>query len=245
MAGNSSPKRDAAAEVRSKKAGTKGQATRENIISAATALFRQKGYARTALSEIARQAGMDPSSFYYYFTSKEALLNSIFDQSSDAPSVADLELHTSSRGAQLYALIVYDIVGKCELPFDFNEMETIATENREQFSSFFEHYRALYHSILTIIERGIAEGEFIACSADERTVTILSLDEGLQHHFHAKHRKELILEASGYAVRNYEPEDIARMGARSIMPSLISDQKQLEEAIESGRQLYFRLKQND
>ena len=56
------------------KARAKSQETRNNIIAVAIGLFRAKGYARTSMSEIARQAGVDPSSFYYYFASKEALI---------------------------------------------------------------------------------------------------------------------------------------------------------------------------
>ena len=42
------------------KARAKSQETRNNIIAVAIGLFRAKGYARTSMSEIARQAGVDP-----------------------------------------------------------------------------------------------------------------------------------------------------------------------------------------
>lgn len=220
----------------------KSQDTRNNIISVAIGLFRTKGYTRTSMSEIARQAGVDPSSFYYYFASKEALIESILNPNDPIPSIESLETQTSNRAAQLYALIAFDVVHKCELPFDFWELETIANEKPAGFEAFFERYRTLYRTFLAIIERGVEEGQFIPCAADERTVSILSTNEGLQHHFHAKHRKELILEASGYMVRDYTPEDIARMTGRSALPSLIKDQSELEPAIEEGRRLYFLLK---
>ena len=47
--------------------------TRDSIISTAFDLFREKGYAKASVSELARRIGMDPSSLYYYFPSKEAL----------------------------------------------------------------------------------------------------------------------------------------------------------------------------
>lgn len=49
-------------------------ATRKYIISTAYDLFREKGYAKASMSELARRINMDPSSLYYYFPSKEALL---------------------------------------------------------------------------------------------------------------------------------------------------------------------------
>lgn len=171
------------------KSRAKSQDTRNNIISVAIGLFRSKGYSRTSMSEIARQAGVDPSSFYYYFSSKEALIESILKPNERIPSIEELEI--------------------------------IANENPEGFEAFFERYRKLYRTLLAIIERGIEEETFIPCPADEHTVTILSTNEGLQHHYHAKHRKELILEMSGYSVRDYTPEDIARMTGRSVLPSLM------------------------
>lgn len=78
---------------------------------------------------------------------------------------------------------------KCELPFDFWELETIANDNPSGFEAFFDRYRKLYRTLITIIERGIEEGTFFERPADEQTVVILSTNEGLQHHYHAKHRK--------------------------------------------------------
>lgn len=232
---------DAAKAKPRAKARSKSQDTRNSIISVAINLFRTKGYTRTSMSEIARKAGVDPSSFYYYFASKEALIESILNPNENIPTIETLEEHCSSRAAQLYALIAFDVVHKCELPFDFWELETIANDNPEGFEPFFERYRKLYRTLLTVIERGIEEGAFIPRPADECTVVILSANEGLQHHFHAKHRKELILEASGYSVRDYTPEDIARMTGRSILPSLLKSTNELEAAVEEGRRLYYFL----
>ena len=44
------------------------------------------------MSEIARQAGVDPSSFYYYFASKEALIESILNPNERIPTAEDLEI---------------------------------------------------------------------------------------------------------------------------------------------------------
>lgn len=134
------------------KTRAKSQETRNKIIAVAIGLFRAKGYARTSMSEIARQAGVDPSSFYYYFASKEALIESILNPNERIPTAEDLETHSSNRAAQLYALIAFDVVHKCELPFDFWELETIANENPSGFEAFFDRYRKLYRTLITIIE---------------------------------------------------------------------------------------------
>lgn len=216
---------------------------RDSIVATALNLFREKGYSRTSLSEIARQMGLDPSSLYYYFPSKIAVLNDIINSAGGhvVPPVEHLSKLSQSRTEQLYALIVEDTVTKCELPFDFIELEGISHEDPAAFTTFFNRYQMFYRTLVRIIELGIAEGEFLPCEADERAVTILSVNEGLQHHYHAKHRGELILETSGYTVRNYTPEQIGRMSASSVIPSLITREVDFEQAAEGGMRLYYAL----
>ena len=49
------------------------------------------------------------------------------------------------------------------------------------------------------------------------------------------------MEASGYSVRDYTPEDIASMTGESILPSLMKSPSELEDAIIEGRRLYYML----
>ena len=51
-----------------------GLLTQQKMLRAAVALFLEKGYEGTTTAEIARAAGMTPSSFFRAFPSKEALL---------------------------------------------------------------------------------------------------------------------------------------------------------------------------
>ena len=54
--------------------------TRRQILLAAAALFRDKGYKATTLRDIARAVGMGAGSFYYYFRSKEEVLHEVLDR---------------------------------------------------------------------------------------------------------------------------------------------------------------------
>lgn len=51
-----------------------GLLTQQKMLRGAVALFLEKGYERTATAEIARAAGMTPSSFFRAYPSKEAIL---------------------------------------------------------------------------------------------------------------------------------------------------------------------------
>jgi len=48
--------------------------TRERLVEAAMELFAYQGYERTGLAQVARKAGANPGSLYYFFPTKEDLL---------------------------------------------------------------------------------------------------------------------------------------------------------------------------
>ncbi len=56
---------------------TLSEERRQAIITAAAAVFQEQGYERTSMSEVARRAGGSKATLYNYFTSKEALFESV------------------------------------------------------------------------------------------------------------------------------------------------------------------------
>lgn len=54
------------------------QASREKIILAAFTLFADRGFARTSVQDIAREAGISKGLIYHYYQSKEQVLQGIF-----------------------------------------------------------------------------------------------------------------------------------------------------------------------
>lgn len=63
---------------------------REQIIDAAMRVFSQQGFTRTTNKDIAREAGITPGLIYYYFESKEKLLETIIESRSPARLLASL-----------------------------------------------------------------------------------------------------------------------------------------------------------
>ncbi len=55
---------------------------KEQILDAAMRVFAQKGFTRATNKDIAREAGITPGLIYYYFESKEAVLQAIIEQRS-------------------------------------------------------------------------------------------------------------------------------------------------------------------
>ena len=54
--------------------------TRDAIVAAALELFREKGFERTTMRAVADRAGVSVGNAYYYFSSKEELVQGFYDQ---------------------------------------------------------------------------------------------------------------------------------------------------------------------
>ena len=72
--------------------GSKGERTRAAIIDAALVLFRENGYDATTMRGIAAAADVSVGNAYYYFESKEQLIQGVYEttQATHADLVADL-----------------------------------------------------------------------------------------------------------------------------------------------------------
>ncbi len=61
----------------------KGQATREKLLSAAEAVFAERGYENARIADIVAQAGISHGLFYRHFADKDAILSAVLDRLND------------------------------------------------------------------------------------------------------------------------------------------------------------------
>ena len=67
---------------------SRGEQTRQLILETALRLFRERGYAETTMRAIAKEAGVAVGNAYYYFDSKEHLIQGFYDRNQTAHRVA-------------------------------------------------------------------------------------------------------------------------------------------------------------
>jgi len=88
----------------------RGPHTRKQILDASLRLFSERGFARTTVRDIARQAGITDAAIYYHFESKRDLLDALVDERgflNNLENLARLQpdaplqetLHWTARGA--------------------------------------------------------------------------------------------------------------------------------------------------
>jgi AcrR family transcriptional regulator len=69
-------------------AASKSERTRAAIVDAALRLFRERGFQRTTMREVAAEAGVSTGNAYYYFRSKEELVQGFYDHLADEHAAA-------------------------------------------------------------------------------------------------------------------------------------------------------------
>jgi AcrR family transcriptional regulator len=69
--------------VKTDRATDKGEQTRKHIFECALELFREKGFDSTTMQEVALRADVVKSAAYYYFPSKEAIIQAYYETVQD------------------------------------------------------------------------------------------------------------------------------------------------------------------
>ena len=96
--------------LRAAKRTRRGPHTRQQILDASLRLFSERGFARTTVRDIARQAGITDAAIYYHFDSKQELLEALVEERGFLSSLQNLArlqadaplketLHWTARGA--------------------------------------------------------------------------------------------------------------------------------------------------
>lgn len=146
------------------KDGTAYAAKREELIASAAAVFQEAGYDGATLSDIAKRAGTDRASLYYYASSKEELFQQVCSgmleanlaaaedvagQDLDAPRKLQLiiEQHvtTNTRDNPQWAVLVH-------------EMRRVAAAETTWSRDVVAKMRRYESIVRTTIEDGIADG---------------------------------------------------------------------------------------
>ena len=185
------PSRRAATGRPRTRPGSADLAPREEIIAAATRLFAAKGYAGTTMSEIAKEAGLQQSSLYYWFNRKELILQAAFGVNrAPLDFVIRMGTEPGSPALRLYRLMCFDIRQLCTAPVDVNEVERLAGAQPEVFADFWADRQALHDWVEQLLRAGMDGGEFHEVDPVLTALNLLSANEGIPNWFRtqAAHR---------------------------------------------------------
>jgi AcrR family transcriptional regulator len=155
---------------------------RQQIEDAASALFRERGYAATSVRDIAQALNLQGGSLYAHMASKEDVLWSIVSRAADRfnTEVAPLASEMGSAPIRLRKMIRahVDVVTSDQknAAVFLHEWRFLSQERRDQMSARRDAYEALFRRV---IEEGIDTGDFEPVDARLAAMAILSSLNGI------------------------------------------------------------------
>ncbi|MBZ0180775.1 MAG: TetR/AcrR family transcriptional regulator [Melioribacteraceae bacterium] len=178
---------------------------KELIIEAAEEQFAYFGYHKTTLEDIARKVGIKKNSIYYYFESKEALLNEIIQRYykskiSAFESEAAKEKSTKQKLKLFLTILIahtYNENKKYNItPHAFIEISRVIEESFKEFYDSAELY------VTTIIEEGIRSSQLKRIDARDFARTILRYLQAIEVFEYSKIDKKYIDEQTVNKLKN-------------------------------------------
>lgn len=139
----------------------RGPHTRQQILDASLRLFSERGFARTTVRDIARQAGITDAAIYYHFESKRELLDALVEERGFLHSLQNLERLTADP--PLSETIIWMARGAIALMDDNRDfLRLIIMEGLGGDDSALEQYRRLLDlwekALNVVLGRYVAKG---------------------------------------------------------------------------------------
>jgi AcrR family transcriptional regulator len=162
----------------------KGRLRREDIISAAIAVYREAGYHGSSLREVAKRAGITHAGLIYYFPSKEALLAAVLERR-DAEDADREQLNVAEPGLEvlrhLIALAEYNVAHPGIVDLYVRLAAEAVAEDHPAHDYFVQHYRIARESTLASFQ-ALAESGELRPDVDPHVaaLTFVALEDGLQ-----------------------------------------------------------------
>ena len=157
---------------------------RRQILEAALAVFSQRGYHATNVSDVAAQAGVSQGTIYWYFDSKEALfeaatLFAFSDFGEGALGGLD-QYPTATEKLRALALAMEGFADVAEGLFMLFLGYWAASDRREESAQvWMDLLREFKDIVVGIIEEGVACGEFKPVDAEALVWALLAAYDGL------------------------------------------------------------------
>jgi AcrR family transcriptional regulator len=157
---------------------------RQQILEAALAVFTQKGYHATNVSDVAAQAGVSQGTIYWYFDSKDALFEAAilfaFSEFGEA-ALGGLEQYpTATEKLRAIAQAMEGFADVAEGMFMLFLGYWASSDRREESAQIWIDLLKQYKDVVAgIIEEGVQNGEFRPVDAEALVWALLAAYDGL------------------------------------------------------------------
>ncbi len=154
------------------------------ILEAATEVFSRAGFHKARMDDIAKQAGLSKGALYWYFDSKNAIIQGIMDlmfsrEFEKMGAFIDAEIPAREKLERYLEMTVEDIARfESLLPIMYEFWAMLLRKKRVK-QVLGSYYQGFFDIAIPIIQQGIDSGEFRQMNAADVAVTIGAFIEGL------------------------------------------------------------------
>lgn len=149
------------------------------ILEKAARLFARRGFAATSLEQVAAELGLQRSSLYHYFSSKEELLTRLVTSlltRSEAALEHIRSAHAVDPAPRLQVIVEALLEPIFEAPNRFKLLLTAQTELPAPLEKRWHDVRqGLVAEVTDVIKDGIRSGDFHVIDVDAATFTLLGM----------------------------------------------------------------------
>src|SRR3989442_12330 len=164
------------------------QIRRNQILDAATKVFVRLGFQHARMDDIVEESGLSKGTLYWYFKSKEDIINAILrrlftGELENLESLLEAEGTASERLIQLTnnrVIGMKRMSGIVPIIFEFYAVAVHQQWVKQFIGEYFKHFRGLLEDL---INQGIDRGEFYPVNAAETAISFASMYEGLTIHW--------------------------------------------------------------
>lgn len=160
---------------------------RSELIACAQTLFYTKGYERTSVSDIVKAVDVAKGTFYYYFDSKQAILEAMVDELVTQQVallhdiIANETLPTLPKWVQ-----AFEVTGNWKIEHKDEMIAVLRLMRREENIRLLHTIRAtamrrVAPEIAKIVAQGVNEGVFAVEFIEETAVIVLSVMEAFSN----------------------------------------------------------------
>ena len=211
-------------------------------MAVAAALFRQRGVQAVTMAEIAKGAGLQQPSLYYYFRSKIDLLRHILDEGNRVPlSIVEQARHARGPAAvRLFWVIYQDVLALCRLPFDINEVHRLSGGHPGEFERYWTERQRLHDELEALVTLGIEAGELRDVDPRLAALCLLANDEATQNWFRPVAGRRLA-GRDDPTLGDYTAEEVADVTAEMALRHLLARPASIDAVRARARVLRYQL----
>ena len=156
---------------------------KHQILEAAKQAFSKRGIHKTRMSDIAESSGLSKGALYWYFDSKDAIILALLDKVFE-PEIQELEALLDDPCSTEEKLMKYaersgqdiiDMLRWMPLVYDFFALAFRQQAIKEAIT---QYYRKNLNLLESLIQQGVASGEFETDSPVDAAITMGSVIEG-------------------------------------------------------------------